>query len=62
MTQASQENAAVIKARSVRQGETTCANYRIATGMDIIVARAENICFVPKNAQEVRDVCSRVRK
>jgi nucleoside-diphosphate-sugar epimerase len=59
MTQASQENAAVIKARSVRQGETTCANYRIATGMDIIVARAENICFVPKNAQEVRDVCSR---
>ena len=59
MTQASQENAAVIKARSVRQGETTCANYRIATGMDIIVARAENICFVPKNAQEVRDVCAR---
>lgn len=59
MTQVSQENAAVIKARSVRQGETTCANYRIATGMDIIVARAENICFVPKNAQEVRDVCSR---
>ena len=50
----------IIKARTVRQGEITCVNYRIATGLDIVVVRAENISYAPANISEAYGECARM--
>lgn len=48
------------KSKAVRQGEITCVNYKVATGLDVVVLRIENISYTPDNLSEIVNVCGRM--
>jgi nucleoside-diphosphate-sugar epimerase len=50
----------ITRSRAVRQGETTCANYEMATGCDVVVLRIENLSFAPENLSEIINECGRM--
>ncbi len=49
-----------IKAMAIAAGEQLCLNYKNNIGIDVVVARIENMFLTPNNRKEVNNICSRM--
>ena len=48
--------AAACKANALKNGEEICCNYKETTGLDILTLRINELCYLPKSADEA-DFC-----
>ena len=41
-----------LQANALKNGEEICCNYRETTGLDILTLRINELCYLPKSADE----------
>ena len=49
-----------IRAKTLIQAEEICDNFRNNWGMDILILRLDHLCHIPKDSDEIDNICARM--